>query len=135
MAKPRREGSGAVDPVPNWLDSHPGRVGADWRPAADVTEYPDHLLVRMELAGVRREDIQVTLDGDLLQVRGVRRPPAESGGRPHQLEIATGPFERRVRLGQTPDGDAVRARLENGVLTITLPCRDSAGTRIPVDGT
>jgi HSP20 family protein len=85
------------------------------------------VVVRVELAGVRREDLRVSVDGDVLHVRGVRRPPehAEALQRLHQMEIAFGPFERSVRIGVPFERDQVSARLEDGYLSVTLPKRSA----------
>jgi HSP20 family protein len=82
-------------------------------------------VVRVELAGVRREDLRVSVDGDVLHVRGVRRPPehSETLQRLHQMEIAFGPFERSIRIGIPFERDQVSARLEDGYLSVTLPKR------------
>ena len=68
--------------------------------------------------------LKVTVDGDMVQVRGVRRPPrGDEAARPHRMEIAFGPFERTVRVGIAFDRDGVAASLEDGFLTIVLPRR------------
>ena len=124
-----------VDPVSEWLEGVPGRVGGDrWRPAADVYHADDAILVRLEIAGVPRDQIHVTLDGELLRVRGVRRPPAgEERGLPQQVEIAIGPFERALRIEAPFDRDSVRAKLEDGVLTVTLPRKPAGARQIRVE--
>ena len=133
--QPGGGGRRVVDPMAEWLEGVPGRVGGDrWRPAADVFYDEDSVLVRLEIAGVPRAQIHVTLDGELLRVRGVRRPPAgEERGRPQQVEIASGPFERVLRVDADFDRDAVRAKLEDGVLSITLPRKPEGARQIRVE--
>ena len=81
-------------------------------------------MVRLEMAGVRGEDLRVNLDGDLVRIRGIRRAPEARGiRRLHQMEIAQGPFERSVRVGIAFDKEGVSAHLEDGVLEVTLPKR------------
>ncbi len=124
-----------VDPVAEWLEGLPGRVGGDrWRPAADVYEAEDAILIRLEVAGIPRDQIHVTIDGDLLRVRGVRRPPAgEERGRPQQVEIAFGPFERALRIEAPFLRDGIRAKLEDGILVVSLPRKPEGARKIRVE--
>jgi HSP20 family protein len=78
--------------------------------------------VRVEISGVRGEDLRVNVDGDLVRVSGVRRVPVEAEVRRlHQMEIAFGPFERAVRIAIPFDREGVSAHLEDGFLLVTLP--------------
>jgi HSP20 family protein len=97
--------------------------GDHWQPDVDVYETEDAVVVRAELAGVRREDLRVTVDGDLLRIQGVREVGGGRAVRLHQMEIATGPFERRLRMPGDVDRNRVTARLEDGLLTVTLARR------------
>jgi HSP20 family protein len=98
--------------------------GDRWKPDVDVFETEKSVVVRAELAGVRGEDLRVTVDGELLRISGVRLAPEPADvQRLHQMEIATGPFERRVRISIAFDRDAVTAHLADGFLTVTLPKR------------
>jgi HSP20 family protein len=67
----------------------------------------------------------VSVDGEILHVRGVRRLPehSESLERLHQMEIAFGPFERSVRIAIPFEREQVSAHLEDGYLSVTLPKR------------
>lgn len=99
----------------------------------DVFETEKALVVRMELAGVSSPGIRVTVDGDWLIVRGERRPFADSDARRlHRMEIAFGPFERRLRMPADFEGDQVSANLEEGFLTVVLPKRLPASRRIEI---
>lgn len=103
-----------------------------WRPALDVVETDGAIVVRVELAGVRSEDVRVVVDGEYLQVSG-RRSFARSGEtqRHLRMEIAQGSFERVLRTRAAYDPDRVSARLENGILSIELPRRESRpGARV-----
>jgi len=67
----------------------------------------------------------VSVDRDVLRISGERRAPARSDLlRLHQVEIATGPFERRVRIALPFDRERVSAHLEEGVLTVSVPKRN-----------
>lgn len=110
--------------------------GARWRPAVDVYETEKEIVVQVELAGVRREDVRVTIDGDLLRIRGARGPTRdEEIQRLHQVEIVSGPFERAVRIGLPFEAGSVSASLEDGFLRVRLPKRIPVPRRrIDVEG-
>lgn len=98
-----------------------------WTPNVDVTEGEGFVLVKVELAGVRGDDIRIAFDPDrgALIVRGVRSEecctdePAQAA---RQLEILYGPFEREIEL---PQGsfriERLQARYQNGFLLILVP--------------
>jgi len=90
--------------------------------------------VRLELAGVRTAEISVTVDGDILRIRGVRRPRVDDDAqRLHQMEIASGPFERAIRIGIPFERDRVTASLEEGLLRVVLPKKPSGPRRIGIE--
>lgn len=95
-----------------------------WQPSLDVFETEKAVVVRVELAGVRGEDLRVSVEGKTLRVRGERRPPEDfEVERLHRMEIAFGPFERSVSIGIPFEADQVSAQLEEGYLTVRLPKR------------
>jgi HSP20 family protein len=113
-------------PVAGFFGEFPERLRGDhWQPLLDVFETEKAVVVRVELAGVAREDLRVSVDGEILHVRGVRRLPehSESLERLHQMEIAFGPFERSVRIAIPFEREQVSAHLEDGYLSVTLPKR------------
>ncbi len=90
----------------------------------DIFETDDEVIVRLEMAGVRGENLRVNVDADVLRIRGVRKTPdASAVRRLHQMEIAFGPFETQVRLGIPFDREGVSAHLEDGLLEVRLPKR------------
>jgi HSP20 family protein len=96
--------------------------GNRWQPALDVFETEDSVAVRIEIPGVRGEDIRVNVDADVLRISGIRRVPESARiKRLHQMEIAFGSFEREVRISIAFDRAGVNAHLEDGFLLITLP--------------
>ena len=95
-----------------------------WTPNTDVYETPDSLVVKMELAGVEKEGLEVSLSDRLLLVRGQRKDLCRQ--RQHrcsfrQMEIDYGHFERRILIPCSVDGSRVRAQFHNGFLRIELP--------------
>ena len=99
-----------------------------WTPPADVHEEAGRLVVRVELPGMRREDIDLTVDEGKLVLRGERR--MEPGHRPedyHRLERSYGPFLRSFRLPPGVDSEAVKADMQDGILVVTIP-KPTGGT-------
>jgi HSP20 family protein len=110
--------------------------GGRWQPAVDVFETGDAVVVRAELAGVRGESLRVTVHGGRLLIRGERVPPRSTGPeRHHRLEIAFGPFERRIDIPVDFEQAEVAASLEDGLLTVVLPRRRPTRHRIPIRDT
>ncbi len=113
------------DPFAELYGDFSDRLHGDrWQPDADVFETDDEVVVRVELSGVEGGDLRVSVEGSQVRVSGVRAPHEGAPiKRLHQMEIASGPFERRVRIPVAFDRDRVSAHLANGFLTITLAKR------------
>lgn len=96
--------------------------GVAWQPLADVYERPDGMVIVVELPGVAKSEIEVSVEGACLKVKGVRRKniPADTQ-RVHQMEIPYGPFARAVELPGYADLEHIEADFENGYLTVTVP--------------
>ncbi|MEM7411907.1 MAG: Hsp20/alpha crystallin family protein [Myxococcota bacterium] len=129
MRDPKR----AETATPHYGDFTDRLRGDHWQPDVDVYETESAVIVRAEIAGVRRDALRVTMDGDVLRIQGQRDAAGSEASRLHQMEIATGPFERRVRLPVAVDREKVSAHLEDGVLTVTLG-RKSERRDVPVMG-
>lgn len=96
--------------------------GVAWQPLVDVYERPEGLVIMVELPGVDKSEIEVTVEGTSLKVKGHRHKniPADTQ-RVHQMEIAYGPFARTVELPVYADLEHTEADFENGYLTVTVP--------------
>lgn len=99
-----------------------------WLPRTDVYETEDDLIVRVEVAGIERRSLNVSLSADrrVLSIRGTRTEQHIDDRRKvryHQLEVYFGAFEREVLLpsDKQVDADNVRAKYREGFLTVTLP--------------
>ncbi|MDP2360335.1 MAG: Hsp20/alpha crystallin family protein [bacterium] len=93
-----------------------------FRPPADVLVGPGEVVVVMELAGIRREDIRLATGEDELVVQGCRREPVElEREEVLALEIATGEFERRVALPLGLRLEQVSAAYRDGFLVVRIP--------------
>jgi HSP20 family protein len=113
------------DPFAELYGEFADRLRGDrWQPDVDVFETETEVVVLAEIAGIRNEDLRVTVDGDLLRISGIRRVPERSDlKRLLQMEITSGPFERRLRIPIPFDREKVSAHLADGFLTVTLPRR------------
>jgi HSP20 family protein len=96
--------------------------GESWRPAVDVFETEDSVVLRLELPGVVSQDVRVNTDGSRVRISGTRRIPGTGDvTRLHQMEIAFGPFRREITVPIPFDQDRVSAHLEDGFLSVSLP--------------
>jgi len=96
---------------------------ATWRPLADIRESAEMLMVKIELAGMKEEEIDVTLYEDALVVSGERHEEPEGNENVyyHEAQIRYGPFRIEVLLLLPIDREGVKARYENGFLWVDLP--------------
>lgn len=102
--------------------------------AGEVEETETMLIVRLEVPGLNREDITLSVEGNSLRIRGEKRYIREQErGSYHIMERAYGSFQRIIPLPQTVDGERCEASLNNGVLNVRLPkVAGTSGTRIQV---
>ncbi len=102
----------------------------------DLHETADDLVVTASLPGVKPEDIDVTVQGDILRIQGKMKQDQEiKEDQYHRRERRFGRFYREIALPVSVKADAVQARLENGVLTLHLPKAEEAkARRIPIKG-
>ena len=98
--------------------------------AADVFDNEDKVIVRIEAPGMRREDFNVEVKGDVLTVWGEKRLDRESGsGRYRMVQCAYGSFRRDVTLPVSVIVDKTKASYRDGVLRIELPKSEGARAR------
>lgn len=105
-----------------------------WLPRVDIIESDSSLTLRYELAGFRSEDLEVTLDDNLLTVRGTRSPALPEGSTYRLQESAEGSFSRSIRVGEEIDSEGIEATFNDGVLQVVLRKRpDVAPRTIPIE--
>lgn len=93
-----------------------------WMPRLDVTETEKNVEVKAELPGLERKDIDITLDRDLLVIKGEKKEEKEEKDRYyHRVERSYGTFCRSVRLPASVKDEKINATFKDGILTITLP--------------
>jgi len=93
-----------------------------WAPAVDMYETNDELVLRAELPGMNEKDIDLSITGDVLVLRGERAPdPTVNQENYFRGERWSGKFERMFTLPIPVETDKVKATYRDGVLTVTLP--------------
>lgn len=103
---------------------------AAWRPAIDMYEEKDRIVVKAELPGVRKEDLALSLTEDILTIKGERKyEKEEKRENYYRLEGSYGTFQRALQLPRSVKSDAVAAEFRDGVLKITLPKSEESKTR------
>lgn len=98
-----------------------------WSPPVDIFERPDGLVIRAEVPGVRKEDIDIRIENNVLTLHGERR--REEGfdeNNAHRLERLYGAFTRSFSLPATVDSTKIAATYRDGVLEIVLPKAEEA---------
>jgi HSP20 family protein len=103
----------------------------DWRPVVDIYENDKHeIVLRAELPGLKREDLDIRVENNTLTLRGERKRDTEVKQESyHRVERSYGSFSRSFSLPTTVDTEKVSAAFTDGVLTITLPMREEAKPR------
>ena len=114
-----------------WGVNEDGSVIA-WAPRLDVHENKDAFQVQVDLPGVEKKNVEITLEEGVLTVRGTRQSAGETtadDGSWHRQERSYGSFQRSLRLGDGVDADGVKAELKDGVLSINVPKKEAAKAR------
>ena len=103
---------------------------ASWVPATDVSEDANTIQISLELAGVNPDDVRISLENNVLTIRGEKRQEDEENSeRVHRIERIYGMFERMFVLPNTVDPERIEARYENGVLIVSIPKAERAKPR------
>jgi HSP20 family protein len=93
-----------------------------WQPAIDVYETDSEVVVLVELAGVKEDEIEVTVHNGVLTIKGERKDIKQGIKRTYsQMEILWGPFERDITLFANVNVDGIKAFYEAGILEVALP--------------
>jgi HSP20 family protein len=126
----RREFDQLFGPWSEW-NGNWNWMGNEFSAACDLSETADAFEVRMDVPGIKPDEITVEVTGDLLKISGERKEEkeqGESGKTYHRIERRHGTFSETVRLPGAVKEDQVQAEFHDGVLTVTLPKIEASKT-------
>jgi HSP20 family protein len=107
-----------------------GLMRGAWTPSVDIYENKDHIVLEAELPGMKREDFDLTVENNVLTLRGERRfEKKEDSDNYHRVERAYGSFTRSFTLPQTVSAEDATAEYKNGVLRVVLQKREEVKAR------
>ena len=105
-------------------------ITSTWFAPTDVSEDENSLQISMELPGVEPDDVRLSLENNILTIRGEKRQRSEENNeRVHRFERTYGVFERTFFLPNTVDSEKIDARFEHGVLLVRIPKAERARPR------
>lgn len=94
---------------------------ADWSPACDVSEDENGYRIRLELPGLRKEDVHVRMENGVLVIQGERKEEKEEKGvKYHRRELSYGKFVRRFTIPDAIDESKIEANFHDGILNLVL---------------
>ena len=102
------------------------QIFSGWSPALDVYQNNDNVIARVELPGMRKEDIEISLHDGMLTISGERKTESKEGDKAERTERYVGKFRRSVSLPTQVDAGKVTASYRDGILTVTLPKAEEA---------
>jgi HSP20 family protein len=106
----------------DFFDETAENVVTKFNPAVDLVDTRDALQVKVELPGVKKENVEISLKEDLLTIKGEKREEKEEKGENrYYVERSYGTFSRTLTLPSLVKSDQVKATFEDGILVITLP--------------
>lgn len=100
----------------------PSLLNGTWIPAVDVSEEQEAYVVKVELPGVSKDDVKITLESNILTIRGEKKAESEVKEKNyHRAERSYGSFQRSFTLPSTVKNDKIDAVYKDGILTVSLP--------------
>jgi len=109
-----------------WYGDDYGWVTGRSFPLTNLYDLGDHLEIKAEVPGLGRDDLNIKIQGNYLEISGERKSDAPKGYQAHRVERGTAAFSRSFTLPSDINGEKVEARLLNGILTLTLPKAEAA---------
>ena len=103
-----------------------GQLFTGWSPALDLHESGDHFVAVIELPGMRKEDIDISLHDGTLTISGERKRESNNGETAQRTERYVGTFRRSITLPTRVDAGKVSATYQDGILKVTLPKAEEA---------
>ena len=99
---------------------------SNWTPALDLYQTVDNVVAVVELPGMRKEDINISLHDGMLTIAGERQSSSGDGENAERTERFSGKFRRSISLPTRVDASKVSATYKEGILTVTLPKAEEA---------
>ncbi len=97
----------------------------EWAPAVDVSETADQVVIKAEVPGMEAKDIDISLAGDVLTIKGEKKSEREEKKENyHLVERTYGSFSRSLKLPAAVDADKIEAGYKQGVLTVSCPKKE-----------
>lgn len=113
--------------LPLWSNfGRQSQLFSGWSPALDLYQNSDNVIARIELPGMRKEDIDISLQDGMLTISGERKSETAEGEKAERTERYVGKFRRSVSLPTMVDSNKVSASYRDGILTVTLPKAEEA---------
>jgi HSP20 family protein len=113
-------GISAVETI--WWTPLARRLSEEWWPSVDMSETKDNFIVKAELPGLEAKDVDVSISGDVLTIKGEKKKEEEEKDEHHHsVERYYGSFQRSFRLPSNVKSDKVDATFDKGILKVTLP--------------
>ena len=107
-----------------------GFMSGAWNPSVDIFENKDSLVLEAELPGLNRDDIDLSIENNIITISGSRRfEKKDENDSYHRVERSYGSFTRSFTLPQTVSSENVTAEFNNGVLRVSLPKREETKAR------
>jgi HSP20 family protein len=108
--------------LPVWSGfARAGQLFSGWSPALDLYQSNDNVIAVVELPGMRKEDIEISLHDGTLTISGERKHESTNGDKAERTERYVGTFRRSIALPTRVDANKVSATYRDGILTVTLP--------------
>ncbi|MCM8795229.1 MAG: Hsp20/alpha crystallin family protein [Candidatus Omnitrophica bacterium] len=111
------------------FDTLPERISKEgiWSPSLDISEDKDNIVIKADLPGVKQQDIDISINDNILTLKGERRRDEETKGKNyHRIERFYGSFVRSLSLPRYVDTDKINASYKDGVLEIVIPKTEEA---------
>jgi HSP20 family protein len=113
--------------LPVWSNFGPqAQLFSGWTPALDLYQSKDNVVATIELPGMRKEDIEISLHDGTMTIAGERKQETGDAEKAERSERYVGKFRRSITLPSRVDANGVTANYKDGILTVTLPKAEEA---------
>ncbi len=113
--------------LPSWSSfARQGQLFGGWSPALDLYEDKDNIVAVVELPGMQKEDIEISLHDGTLTISGERKSQTSNREKAERTERYIGRFRRSITLPTRVDANKISATYRDGILTVTLPKAEEA---------